>query len=148
MINARSIVFQRLLADGTLTALLGGYGSAPSVPAIFTAPVPHNLVTGIDPHIIVDFPIGDDDDDTYTEEYREVDLRVRLYSKPHPSVGGTQKLDDAAVAARKALKSWPRSNVTGGVFISATVTGPVDAPTTDPTNAGRLLNVRLNLQEV
>ena len=144
MIEVQSEVYKRLLADGSLSSLLAAYGA---VPAIFSVPVPHDYIVGVLPSVLIDYPLGSDDDDTYSENYRNVDIRVRLYGKPDPSVGGTARLNLAANAARDALKTWGRSAVTGGEIISATVSGPVDAPTTDPTNAGRLLNVRLLVKE-
>ena len=144
MIEVQAEVYKRLVADATLPSLLDGYGV---VPAIFSVPVPHNYIVSTLPSVLVDYPLASTDVDTYTEEYREVDLRVRLYGKPDPSVGGTERLNLAANAARNALKTWSNAAVTGGEIVSATVSGPVDAPTTDPTNAGRLLNVRLLVKE-
>lgn len=144
MIEIQAEVYKRLLADAALPALLDAYGV---VPAIFSVPVPHDYIVSVLPSVLVDYPLASEDDDTYTENFRNVDLRVRLYGKPDPSVGGTLKLNLAANAARDALKTWGRSAVTGGEIISATVSGPVDAPTTDPTNAGRLLQVRLLVKE-
>jgi hypothetical protein len=145
LIDAQAILYQRLSGDITVTSLMGGYGAGA---AIFSVPVPHNFVVGVEPSTLIDYPLGSEDDDSYTEFYRVVDIRVRLYGKPDPSVGGTAALNRAAEAVRDSIKNWPRSAVAGGVMISATVSGPVDAPTTDPTNAGRLLNVRLKLKEV
>lgn len=145
MIDPQAEVFKRLASAPALLPLLDSYGASPS---IFSVPAPHDYTVSFAPSVLVDYPLGSDDNDTYTEEYRVVDLRVRLYSKPDPSQGGTAKLNLAANEAYKALKTWgPASLIGGGRMISATVSGPVDAPTTDPTNAGRLLNVRLFLEE-
>jgi hypothetical protein len=145
MINAQAEIFKRLAGDITLAGLLDGYGAAP---AVFSVPVPHNYVVGFLPSVLVDYPLGSEDEDTYTEEYRQVDVRVRLYAKPDPSQGGTAKLNLAADAVYRSLKTWSKAPLDGGgEMISATVTGPVDAPTTDPTNAGRLVSVRLFLKE-
>jgi hypothetical protein len=145
MIDPQAEVFKRLASASALLPLLDSYGASAS---IFAVPAPHDYTVSFAPSILVDYPLGSDDNDTYTEEYRVVDLRVRLYAKPDPSQGGTAKLNLAANEAYQALKTWGPVNLTGGArMISATVSGPVDAPTTDPTNAGRLLNVRLFLKE-
>jgi hypothetical protein len=145
MIDPQAEVFKRLASASALVPLLDSYGAAPSV---FAVPAPHDYTVSFAPSILVDYPLGSDDDDTYTEQARIVDLRVRLYAKPDPSQGGTAKLNLAANEVYRALKTWgPASLIGGGRMVSATVSGPVDAPTTDPTNAGRLLNVRLFLEE-
>lgn len=145
MVDAQSEVYKRLVGTAGLIALLDTYGV---VPAVFSTPSPHDYVTSVLPSILVDYPLGSDDQDTYTEQYRLIDLRVRLYAKPDPSQGGTARLNSAANEARQALKTWGPVDLIGGErIISATVSGPVDAPTTDPTNAGRLLNVRLFVKE-
>lgn len=144
MIEAQFEVFKRLSGDINVTTLLNSFGASP---AIFTVPVPHTFVVAGLPSVLIDYPFSATDDDTYTEEYTFFDINVRLYAKPDPALGGTARLNAAARAVRRSLKDWGPVAVEGGQVISATVTGPVDAPTTDPTNAGRLVSVRLYAKE-
>ena len=145
MINAQSLVYQQLASVPALASTLDAFGAAP---AIFSVPVPHNYTVSALPSVLIDVPISAEDDDTYTEEYRVIDIRIRVYQKPDPKNGGTAKLDLAASQVRNALKFWPKGAVEGGQFISATVSGPVDAPTSDPTNSGRLVSARLFFKEI
>ncbi len=145
MIDIQAAVFQQLRSDATLAGLLGTYGGVPSV---FATPVPDDLVITHEPVCYIGDAINADDDDTYTEEYRRHDLRIRLYQKPDAANGGTTSLKAASERARRVLKDWPKGAISGGVFINASVTGPTLAPTDDPSLAGRLLQVRIYTQEI
>lgn len=145
MINAQYLLFQRLAGDAALAGFLDIFNNSP---ALFTVPVPHDFQAGERACVMIDAPTDDEDEDTYTEEYRNVDINIRMYGKPTPANGGTQNLSDAAAAVYDRLKRWPAQALTGGGrFISATVSGPVGAPTSDPTVVGRLINVRIKLKE-
>lgn len=145
MINAQYLVFQRLAGDAVLSGLLDVFKASA---ALFTVPVPHDFEAGERACVMIDAPTDDEDQDTYTEEYRLVDMNIRLYGKPTPANGGTQNLSDAAAAVYERLKRWPAEALTGGGrFVSATVSGPVGAPTSDPTVVGRLINVRIMIKE-
>ena len=145
MINAQYLIFQRLAGDAALAGFLDIYNNSP---ALFTVPVPHEFEAGERACVMIDAPTDDENDDTYSEEYRIIDINIRVYGKPTPANGGTQNLSDAAAAVYWRLKRWMPENLSGGgKLVSATVSGPVGAPTTDPTLVGRLINVQIKLEE-
>ena len=141
MLDIQGAVYSRLYADATLGGLIASYGG---VAAVFSDPVPDNIEIGASPVVVVATPFLNEADDTFSEDYRTPSLNVRLYHRPS---GSTLALDTAAERVRTLLKSWPTGAITGGSLVDATVTGPVGAPTEDPSLEGRLLTVRLIIQE-
>ena len=142
MIDILGAVYSRLNGDATLLAALKPYGSGR---AIVADPPPADLLTDSEnPILIIGAPFDDEADDTYTENYRVVSLRVRLYHRPS---GSSLPLDTAAERVRTLLRGWPAGNISGGILIDAAVSGPVAGPTEDPAVEGRIVTARLILQE-
>lgn len=141
IIDPQEAVFGRLSGDATLTALIGTHDARS---AIFSDYAPYGFEIATDPIIILSAPSENVSDDTFTEEFRQVALDVRMYHRPD---GSSYALERAAEQARATLKSWTLGAITGGTLKDVTVTGPVAAPTEDPELEGRLLQVRLFIQE-
>lgn len=142
MIDPQGDVYKRLTGDSELASMLGRYAAVEV--ALFSDFVPSDLTIEESPVGVVSAPITNTQDDTYDQDYRRVELNVRFYHRPS---GSSLILDQAADKARSVLKLWPAGAITGGSLVSATVTGPVSAPTDDPSLSGRLLNVRLLIKE-
>lgn len=141
ILDPQKEVYGRLSSDSALTSLLSTHNTAP---AIFSDFVPHDHVIDDKPVIVVVAPNQNEDDDTYTEEYRDLLMNVRLYHRPQ---GSSADLEAAAEQTRQTLKSWPAGAITNGSLVDASVSGPVAAPTEDPALEGRLLQVRLYIKE-
>lgn len=142
MLDILGAVFTRLSSDATLLAALKAYGAGR---AIVADPPPADLLADDDlPILIIGSPFDDEADDTYTENYRAVGLRVRLYHRP---AGSSLPLDTAAERVRTLLRSWPAGAVTGGTLIDAAVSGPVAGPTDDPAVEGRIVTARMIFKE-
>jgi hypothetical protein len=142
MLDIKAAVVGRLSGDMALAAMLLPYNGAP---AIVADPAPADLeIIDKRPVVIMAKPVNDENDDTFSEAYRVVRFNVRVYSRPDEQ---TLEIDQAAEKARSILTSWPAGDVSGGRFVSATVSGPVDAPTDDPSIEGRLLQVRAIFKE-
>ncbi len=141
MLDIQGAVYTRLYGDATLGALIASYGGNP---AVFSDPVPDNIDIQASPIVVVATPFENPSDDTFSEDNRIPSLNVRLYHRP---AGSTLALDQAAERVRTVLKSWPVGAIAGGILVDAAVTGPVGAPTEDPSLEGRLLTVRLFIQE-
>lgn len=141
IIDPQEALFQRLTADATL---MGQIDTHDSRPAVFADYAPYGFVVGTDPIIILAAPSLNESDDTFTEEYRIVNQDARLYHRPQ---GSSYAIERAAEQARAVIKTWPLGAITGGTLRDVTVTGPVAAPTEDPELEGRLLQVRLLIQE-
>lgn len=141
ILDPQKDVFVRLSSDVALTAQLATYRSAP---AVFADYAPTDYQFGPLPAIVVASPSANESDDTYTEDYRQVTLNVRLYHLPQ---GSSAALELAGEQARLTLKSWASGAMTGGSLTASAVSGPVEAPTQDPALEGRLLQVRLTIKE-
>jgi hypothetical protein len=142
MLDITGALYSRLSGDSTLLALLASYGSGK---AIVSDPPPADLIVDSTlPAIIIGGASQDEADDTYTENYRQVTVGVRLYHRP---AGSSLPLDTAAERVRTLLRSWPSGAVTGGTLIDAAVSGPVAGPTDDPAVEGRIVTARLLFKE-
>jgi hypothetical protein len=141
ILDPQAAVFGRLTADSGFTARLSSYNSAP---AIFSDVTPHDHVIDDKPIIVISAPSQNENDDTYTEDYRDLTMGIRLYHRPQ---GSSADLEAASEHARQILKSWPEGAITNGSLVDASVSGPVAAPTEDPALEGRLLQVRLRIKE-
>jgi|SRR6056297_151364 len=141
ILDPQAAVYGRLSSDSSLTARLSSYNSGP---AIFADFAPHDHVIDDKPIIVISAPSQSEADDTYTEDYRDLTMGVRLYHRPQ---GSSADLEAAAEHTRQILKSWPAGAITNGSLVDASVSGPVAAPTEDPALEGRLLQVRLRIKE-
>lgn len=141
MLDIQGAVYARLSSDATLTAQLATYNSAP---AVLADPPAADLVISEDkPVVIVASPSQQESEDDFSTAHRVAVVNVRLYHKP---IGSTLKLDTAAERVRALLKNWGGA-VTGGTVLDGEVSGPVPAPTDDPSIEGRLVTARLIIQE-
>jgi hypothetical protein len=140
-IDATAGVRTRLAGNAPLCASLALYGGAP---AILTEPVADDYEVAVAPSIIVGEPILNDADDTFTDGGRDVQLRVRIYSKHG---GSSIAINAVAEAARALLHNWFTPTFPGGNLLASLVSGPVAGPTSDPSIEGRLLTVSLKIKE-
>jgi len=134
-------VRQRLVGDGTLTAMLATYLGQP---AVVVSPVPFDFPFDAKPAIVVDEPINQTPEDDYSTARRRVDLRVRMYAKHG---GSSVVLNAAAERVRTLLHNWNTPSFSTGELEGASVNGPTSAPTDDPSIEGRLLSVQLQIKE-
>lgn len=145
-LDPQGAVYSRLIGDNALTALLQTYtppgGSAG--PSIFSTALPNGYDFGPKPSIIIDKPIGNVSDDTYSEDYRDLTIRVRLFATLD---GPSGDLNTAAEAARARLKSWAVETINGADYQALDVFGPEDAPSGEPGIDGLLVTARLYIKE-
>jgi hypothetical protein len=131
----------RLAGDDVLAGMLASYQAAP---AIFTDPVPDDFETQERASIVVAEPHLNESDNTFSSKGRRASVRARIYAKPN---GSTAPLLDAAERARSLFNDWSASDFGGGVLEASFVSGPVPAPTDDPSIEGRLLTIQLVITE-
>lgn len=141
MLDTQGAIFNRLSAVSAVTDLVAAYGAGK---AIFSSAMPSDFSIGPDPVILIDLPATNEEADTASDNYRETDSVVRLFSVPD---GSNVKLLQAGEAVRSALKSWPVETIDGSVFRVSSVSGPESAPTDDPSVDGLLLRVRQIIKE-
>lgn len=142
--DSTAAIFARLAGDGLLGQDLMEWQGQP---AIFSDAAPDDLLkdglTGL--IAIIAAPAADEADDTFTERARAVRQDVRLYAR---FTGSSATLDAMARRVRDLFHLQPESlSVEGGRVTIATASGPVAAPTTDPSLVGRRVTLRLTLQE-
>lgn len=131
-------LFSALAADAGLTALLAEYDGDP---AIFSGDaIPEDFEISEDPFVWIRPPHGGTNVDDFSSNSRTIDLDVSLFAKASES---GKKLDDAAEVARLALH---RQILPGAAAPFCTVTGPLSAPTSDLSIAGRRLATRLHVR--
>lgn len=142
MIDPQGVAFSRMAADATLTALLAEFQEAP---AIFEdGQVPPEFQFGSTPIAVVASPAHQGDDDTFDADMRREQITVRLY---HRAEGSSLPLQAAAEQVRALFKNWGPSAITGGTMVNATVSGPLPAPTEDPTLDGRIVYLTMLIKE-
>lgn len=140
--DIQGIVFARLTADATLTALLQTHDVEP---AIFEdGKVDPEIEYGTLPLAVVTPSSNNANPDTLDAAMREELVSVRLYHKPD---GSSLPLHDAAERVRALFRNWGSAAVTGGTVIHAEVAGPFPAPTDDPSLDGRIINITLLVKE-
>lgn len=141
MLDIQKAIYTRLAADATLTGLLATFAGAP---AIFSSRIHADHTLGDPPTIIISQPKANTSDDDASDDWREALVDCRVYNIPN---GSTSTLNQAGERARTVLKSWPVETIDGAVYQAAAVTGPVEAPTSDPSADGLLVSVRLRIKE-
>lgn len=140
--DLQAVIYTHLTSDATVISQLAEFqGSF----AVFTSFAPEGVVLGDRPIIVIDVANTDDNDDTFSEEYRRAETLIRLYAK---SGGSEVALVEAAEAVRKSLKAWAPGAVAGGEFVGATVRGPTAAPVASPDERGRLIAVTTLIKEL
>lgn len=142
MIDPQAVAYARLTGDATLAAMLATYGSGRAV--FEDGKTPPEFAFGTAPAVLVGAPAHQGNDDSFDADMRLEQLIVRLYHRPD---GSSLPLHTAAERVRALFNKWGPAAITGGTMINATVSGPVPAPTEDPTLDGRLMYLTLLIKE-
>jgi hypothetical protein len=130
--------YDRLAGDGTLTALLSTYEGAP---AVFTNdPAPPDAVL---PFVVTAGEFAVAPFDTKTRNGRTVYRDVRCYAK---ELGSAEQIEDIAERVRALFHRYALP-VGGFTTVLCDVSGPTPAPDDDETVTGRIVSVRLVIQE-
>lgn len=141
MLDIQSGVFARLNGDVSLANMLASWKGRP---AIVGEPIPPDFeVAAEEPSIIVSTPTSQEHEADSTSRYRRVEMRVRAYHKPD---GSTLKLDQVAERIVEVMRTWDGA-ITGGIVRNGAVSGPAPAPAEDPALEGRVVIVRLFIEE-
>lgn len=130
--------YDRLRGDGTLTAMLATYEGAPAV--FTTDPAPPDAVL---PYIVTAGEFAIEPFDTKTLEGRTVYRDIRCYAAED---GSATLIEDIAERVRALFHRYALP-VAGFSTVLCNVSGPTVAPDDDETVTGRLVSVRLVLQE-
>ena len=139
--NSTKAIYQRLAGSTDVVAALDAIDGAP---AIFNDRAPDDFVFSTKAAIVIAAPSADVDASTFSETIRDVTQDVRFYAR---DTGSTEAIDALARAVRDLFHARPDElTVEGGVCSLATATGPVAAPTTDPSLVGRRVTLRLLLE--
>lgn len=139
--NLAAALYSWLAGDPALVALLSTYGGGP---AIFTAAVPGDATR---PYLVTDGDAVHAAADTKTSRGRTIWRDIRLIDD---ATGSTVRVDQIAEAVRARLHRQ-QIPVAGHLTVICEVAGPTsldDGIDTDHTVTGRLLTVRLRLEEV
>ena len=141
--NSTKAIFQRLIGSPDATEALDTFEG---LPAVFEDMAPDDYLAVQERFcIVIAAPSSDIDASTLTETIREVVQEVRTYGKRSGSVAS---LGDFALLLRDLFHlQAPNIQVDGGSCNLATATGPVAAPTTDPSLVGRRVQLRLQLKK-
>jgi hypothetical protein len=142
MLDTQGAIYTRVNAVTAVTDLVANYVGGGK--AIFSSAMPQDHELGPDPTILIDLPATSVENDTASDEYRETDSVIRIFSVPN---GSNLKLLQAGEAVRSAMKSWPVEVIDGSTFQVLSVSGPEAAPTSDPSVDGLLLRVRQLIKE-
>lgn len=140
--NSTKAIYQRLAGSAEVVAALDTVSGAP---AIFNDRAPDDFVFSTKAAIVIAAPSADTDASTFSETIRDVTQDVRLYAR---DTGSTAAIDDLGRLIRDLfhLKA-SEIEVDDGSCNLATATGPVAAPTTDPSLVGRRVQLRLQLRK-
>lgn len=131
-------LYDRLSGDSALAALVSSYGGAP---AIFTTdPAPPDAAF---PFVVSAGAFAQIPFDTKTGEGRQLWRDVRCYDEER---GSTLAIDAIAERIRALLHRYALPVIGWGTLL-ADVTGPVMAADDDERVVGRIVTVRLVLQE-
>lgn len=139
--DLQAIIYEHLSGDSSVVSQLAEFNGGF---ALFASFAPEGVTLSERPIVIIDAPNSDDDEDTFSEEYRRAETFVRLYSK---SAGTEGLLVNTAEAVRKSLKAWSPGAVAGGEMVGTTVRGPIIAPVASPDEQGRLITVNTLIKE-
>ena len=139
--NSTASIYGRLLDQPAVVTALA---KVDGTPAIFNDRAPDDFIFVDKAAVVIAAPSADRDASTFTETIREITQDVRIYAK---DTGSTADLDALARLIRDLFHLHPSDlTVDGGKCTIATATGPVAAPTTDPSLVGRRVTLRLQLE--
>jgi hypothetical protein len=140
--NSTAVIFYRLTGDAGVGFRLAEFEGEP---AIFNDRAPDSFQFDAGFAVVIAAPSSDEDASTFSETIRAITQEVRIYAK---DTGSTAEIDDLARAIRDLFHLQADALIVGGGKVNtATATGPVAAPTTDPSLIGRRVMLRLELQE-
>lgn len=112
--------------------------------AIFNDRAPDDFQFSDKAALVIAAPSADTDASTFTETIRDITQDVRLYAR---DTGSTTDIDALGRDIRDLFHlQASQIEVEGGSCSLATATGPVAAPTTDPSLVGRRVMLRLLLE--
>jgi hypothetical protein len=143
MLAVSKALFDTMVADETLTDLLGEYQGEPS---IFTKrPVPTGATY---PIVLADTVVTDVNADFLNEDFRIIDRDIVVYGESEVAVGGEtvshyRAVEQAAERIRE-LFHGQRVEITGWDLVDIRVLGPISAPT-EADESGRLVTLTLRL---
>jgi hypothetical protein len=130
--------YDRLAGDGTLTALLATYEGAP---AVFTNdPAPPDAVL---PYVVTAGEFAVAPFDTKTLLGRTAFRDIRCYAA---ELGSAEQIEAIAERVRALFHRYPLP-VAGFATVLCEASGPTVAPDDDETVTGRIISVRIVLQE-
>lgn len=136
--NSTATIVARLTGQASIKARLD---VRKNKPAIFNDRAPDDFVFGTKAAVVIPPPSRDEANDTFSEFGREIVQEVRVYAK---DAGSTVIIDQMARDIRDLFHARPSELIVdGGSCSLATATGPVAAPTTDPSLIGRRVTLRL-----
>lgn len=140
--NSTATIFARLTGASGISGRLGDFTGSP---AIFNDRAPDAFQFDAGAAVVIAAPTSDEEASTFTETVRAITQEVRIYAK---DTGSTAEIDQLARDVRDLFHMQAAAlTVAGGKANTATASGPVAAPTTDPSLIGRRIVVRLELQE-
>ena len=140
--NSTAAIFDRLNGSPSITERLDNFNGGA---AIFNDRAPDDFVFSDKAALVIAAPSADTDASTFTETIRDITQDVRLYAR---DTGSTADIDALGRDIRDLFHlQASQSEVEGGSCALATATGPVAAPTTDPSLVGRRVQLRLQLKK-
>lgn len=139
--NSTAAIFARLNDSLTIIERLDTFeGRA----AIFNDRAPDDFQFSDKAALVIAAPSADTDASTFTETVRDITQNVRLYAR---DTGSTAAIDGLGRDIRDLFHlQASQIEVEDGTCSLATATGPVAAPTTDPSLVGRRVMLRLLLE--
>lgn len=139
--NSTAAIFARL--NGSLS-IIDRLDVFEDRAAIFNDRAPDDFQFTGKAALVIAAPSGDIDASTFSETIRDITQDVRLYAR---DTGSTAEIDALGRDIRDLFHlQAPEIEVEGGTCSLATATGPVAAPTTDPSLVGRRVTLRLLLE--
>ena len=140
--NSTAAIFARLSGNLSIIERLDVFqGGA----AIFNDRAPDDFQFSDKAALVIAAPSADTDASTFTETIRDITQDVRIYAR---DTGSTATIDALGRDIRDLFHlQASQIEVEGGSCSLATATGPVAAPTTDPSLVGRRVQLRLQLKK-
>lgn len=139
--NSTAAIFARLNGSLSIIDRLDAFDGAP---AIFNDRAPDDFQFSDKAALVIAAPSADIDASTFSETIRDITQDVRLYAR---DTGSTADIDALGRDIRDLFHlQASQIEVEDGTCSLATATGPVAAPTTDPSLVGRRVTLRLLLE--
>jgi len=141
-VNSTKAIFARLSGSSEIIAALDTIDGAP---AIFSDRAPDDFVFSEKAAVVIAAPSADIDLSTFSETIRGITQDVRFYAR---DAGSTADIEALGRAIRDLFHLQASEiEVEDGTCSLATATGPVAAPTTDPSLVGRRVQLQLQLRK-